>query len=114
MAYALHGWWSYGAIPARVTGGWAAHKSTSASHATRAVRRDMCLPARADATCINEAVVLAYSDRRPDWAKAMIAQAGSWSDVATTFLNLTATAMRKSSFWSFNSIRRLQRKADRV
>ena len=39
------------------------HTSTSASHATRAVRRDMCLSARADATCINEAVVFAYSDR---------------------------------------------------
>lgn len=33
-------------------------------HATRAVRRDMCLSARADATCIDEAVVLAYSLRK--------------------------------------------------
>ena len=65
MAYTLHGWWSYGAIPARVTGGWAAHKSTSASHATRAVRRDMCLSARADATCINEAVLLLTRLLRP-------------------------------------------------
>lgn len=63
MAYTLHGWWSYGAISARVTGGRAAHTSTPASHATRAVRRDMCLSARADATRIDEAVVFAYSDR---------------------------------------------------
>ena len=33
-------------------------------HATRAVRRDMCLSARADATCIDEATVFAYSLRK--------------------------------------------------
>ena len=57
----------------------------------------MCLSARADATCIDEVVVLAYSVRKASLGETMIARAPLWCDVGMTFLDLTAMCNSSNS-----------------
>ena len=82
MAPMLHGWWSYCAISARVTGGWAAQRSAAHEHtshpchARRETRHVLLGACRCNThKRSHRARPLRRPKARPDWANSMIASA---------------------------------------